>query len=349
VPRGIKVALWVLGGLAILAALVLGLLFLPLGDPDLSSHPRPAKSYAEAVSRIEAKQAQEAREPLQSMTHSVALLHGSQTATCVVIFHGYTHSPYQWRVVSKSLYDAGYNVWVPLAPYHGEANRMTADLSKLTPELLRDYADSAVDIGRGLGRKVEVVGLSSGGDAVIWSAAERPDVARSVAIAPVMAPKGTPGWALMPVARWYRLAPDNFNWWQPAKEAMPGPAYPRFSFRGVFAFIQLSQWARARALRDGQPPVQGRLTLVANHGDKSVDTAYNVENARLLAPASRLTVFEIPASAGLGHDLVEPDNENTKVIGRVYGLLGQVLGVPLIDPATLRTPGATSTPDPLAQ
>ncbi len=180
---------------------------------------------------------------------------------------------------------------------------------------------------------MEVVGLSTGGDAAVWAAVERPDVAKTIAIAPIMDPKGVPPWVLMPVARWYRYMPDNYNWWVPdLKAALPGPAYPRFSFRGIFAFIQLSEWARTRALDAGSPPAKGLFEIVANYADKSVDTTYNVESARVIAPANRLTVFTIPASLGFGHDLVEPDGENKAVISKVYPVLGRALGIPLPDP-----------------
>jgi hypothetical protein len=333
VKRWLRITLWVCAALLGALLLVVGFLSLPISDPDLSARPDPATSYADAVSRIETHQAKEAKLPLQPITHSVALLHGSQTATSVVIFHGYTHSPYQWRVVAKAFYNAGYNVWAPLAPYHGYADRMTNDLSRLDPKLLRDYADSAVDIGRGLGRNVQVVGLSTGGDAAVWAAVARPDVARTIAIAPVMNPKGVPSWVLMPIARWYRYMPDNFNWWQPAqKESMPGPAYPRFSFRGVFASIQLTEWALAKARAAGTPLVKGSYEIVANYADKSVDVPYTVQAAKLIAPKDRLTVFTIPASLGFGHDLIEPAGENKAIISKVYAALERALGIPLPDP-----------------
>ena len=341
--RWLRIILAVLGALLVVLLIAVGFLFLPVGDPDLTSRPNPAGSYEEAVTRVRAQQAKEAEEPLQPVTHSTALLHGSQVTTAVVLFHGYTHSPYQWRVVAKAYYDRGYNVWAPLAPYHGYADRMTDNLSRLDPVQLAGYADGAVDIGRGLGKNVEVVGLSTGGDAAVWTAVERPDVARTVAIAPVMDPRGLPAWALMPVARWYRYMPDSFNWWVPdQKEAMPGPAYPRFSFRGTFAFIQLSEWALAKARAAGEPPARGLFEIVANYADKSVDTTYNVEAAKLIAPKERLTVFTIPASAGFGHDLVEPAGENKMIIERVYPVLSQALGIPLPDP---RAPGSSGTTD----
>lgn len=345
--RWLKITLWVVLGVAVVAVALVGFLFLPIGDPNLSSQPNPAPSYDAALQRIAAKQAAETvGPPLQPITHSVALLHGSRVETAVVIFHGYTHSPYQWRVVSKAFYDGGYNVWAPLAPYHGEADRMTGDLSKLTPELLRQYADEGVDVGTGLGRHVEVVGLSTGGDVAVWAAAERPDVTKTIAIAPAMDPRGVPAWVLMPVARWYRYMPDNFNWWQPSqKAAMPGPAYPRFSFRGMFAFVQLTQWALHRADAGGYP-VTGALEMVANPADRSVDTTFNVDSARRLAPPGELEVFEIPASAGFGHDLIEPDGENKKIISQVYPVVARALGVPLPDPRVLGSATTSATPSP---
>ena len=121
---------------------------------------------------------------------------------------------------------------------------------------------------------------------------------------------------------------------------MPGPAYPRFSFKGVFAFVELGQWAAARE-RSG-PPAKGFVELVANWADKSVDTAYNVQVVNGLAPKDKVLVFEIPAKLGFGHDLVEPAGENKAIIGKVYRVLGEALGLKLPDPRSLETsPGAS--------
>ncbi len=343
VKRWLKITLIVLGAVVCAALLAFAFLLLPIGDADLRSRPDPAGSYAEAMKRIDAELARENTLPLQSITHSVALVHGSQTTTAVVIFHGYTHGPYQWRVIDKAYYDAGYNVWVPLAPFHGYADRMTTDLSKLTPEILRQYADANVDIGRGLGKNVEVVGLSAGGDAAVWAAAARPDVTRAVAIAPMMSPPGVPSWLLMPGARLLRYTPDIRYWWQPSlKEKAPGPAYPRYSVRGVFAAVQLTQWALAQARAAGGPIARGKVELLANFGDHAIDVPFNVAAIKQLVPTDRLTIFTIPASRGFGHDLIEPENENKAVMDQVYPLLEEALGIPIR--ATDASSAATGTP-----
>jgi len=338
-----RIAGWAAAGIIGLVALALAASFLPIGDPDTSSHPDPARSYDEAVSRIRTVQAAEAKLPLQPITHSVALLHGSQVETAVVIYHGYTHSPYQWRVVSKALYDQGYNVWIPLMPFHGYADRMTDAPSGLTAEVTRDFADRAVDVGAGLGRHVEVVGLSNGGVLAAWAAAERKDVSRSIAIAPVFAPATVPDWATMPLVRLIRWLPfDVYNWWdQKTKEDNPGPAYPRFSFKGVAALIDVGQ----RVIRHEETtpqPAAGSVELVANWGDSQVNVAYNIGIIKAIGPPERVSIFEIPASAGFGHDLVEPDGQNKAVIRDVYPVLARALGVALPDPTLPGSALATS-------
>jgi pimeloyl-ACP methyl ester carboxylesterase len=350
-PRWLRIVLWTAAAVLAAALLFVGYFFLPIGDPDLSSHPDPAKTYEDAVERIERWKTEEAEVPLQDVTRSVALLHGKKTDKAVVIFHGFTHSPYQWRLVDKAYYEQGYNVWVPLAPYHGYADRLTDDPSKLTPERLRDYADRAVDIGAGLGDKVEVVGLSTGGVAALWADAERPDVARTISIAPLMGPKWLPPWLIMPLVRFFRALPmDFYNWWTPEKEKMPGPAYPRFSFKGVFAFAGLGQWVAAKA--QGPPPAKGFTELVANWADKTVNTEYNVEVARRLGPPGKVLIHQIPAALGIGHDLVEPDGENKAIVARVYPVLANVLGIALPsvrrvpDPANPGSLTATTAPAP---
>jgi pimeloyl-ACP methyl ester carboxylesterase len=331
--RALRIVGWLAAAVAAVVLLVLAASFLPIGDPDTASHPNPARSFDEAVARIRAQQAQEAKLPLQPITHSVALVHPSVVETAVVIFHGYTHSPYQWRVVSKALYDQGYNVWIPVMPFHGYTDRMTDAPSGLTAEVTREFADRAIDIGAGLGKHVEVVGLSNGGVLAAWAAAERKDVSRTIAVAPVFAPAGVPDWATMPLVRLVRWLPfDLYNWWdQNTRENNPGPAYPRFSFKGLAALVDVGH----RVIIDeatGSRPASGTVELVANWGDGQVNVPYNISIIKAIGPPDRVTIFAIPASEGFGHDIVEPDGQNKAVIRKVYPVLAKALGISLPDP-----------------
>jgi carboxylesterase len=331
--RWLKIVAGALLALLIVAAL---LLFTPLVDPDLSARPEPMRSYDAASSRIEQIQAEEEAQDLIPQGKSIALLTGSQENTAVVVFHGYTSVPAQFRVIAQGYRDQGYNVWVPRLPYHGESDKMTRDFSKITERVARDFADDNIDIARGLGKNVVVIGLSGGGSLGVWAGAERKDVAQTVLISPVLHPLGLPEWADRPVARALRISPvDVYRWWDEDKKAdnVEGYNYPRLSLGGLAAMLSLTHFVEDR-VGDSGKPVTTKTLLIRNNGDQRLDSAYNERFVkRVVAPGS-LDIFRIPASAGLLHNFVsvEPYSESYPNIRTAYGYLSDALGIPLPDP-----------------
>lgn len=328
-----KRALVVAAGV-VTAALVVGgtLLFSPLLDPDLSAHPEPLTSYPEASARIQAVLDAEAAMDLIPAGHSIALLTGARTENVVVLFHGFTSAPAQFRLIAQAYRDQGYNVWVPRLPYHGQTNRLTDDPSKLTAESLRDFADDAIDVAAGLGDHITVVGLSAGGSLALWSAVARPEVTRAVLISPLLLPLGYQEWQQPVIVRALRLSPvDSYAWWDPAlKDGGPHQYnYSRYSLKGMAALLGLNHWAASA------PSVsRASVVLVRNDADPLLDPDYNESFLTRLVSADRLTVVRIPASEGLGHDLVCPDplGEDYANINTAYRYLEQALGIPLPAP-----------------
>jgi carboxylesterase len=334
-PRWQRIVLWVAGVLAAIALVAGVALCAPLGAGELRAHPHRARSFVEARDRIAAVTAAETGIDLQPSARSYALLHGSRTTTAVVLLHGYTDTPAQFRAIAKGYYDAGANVWVPRAPYHGYNDRMTSDPSKLTPDTVRRWVDTNVDIADGLGTRVVVVGISGGGAAATWAAADRGDVAQTVIISPLLLPKGYPGWVLRPAARAILALPDQYRWWSEKKAADPGEEYPRYSLHGIASYLLLGERARTAGV-DTAPPVRGSVTLVLNGADSYLDNAYALAVMRSIVPASRLTVVEIPASERFVHDIVGPVGDNGPRIKNAYRYLERALGIPLPDPTTVR-------------
>jgi carboxylesterase len=324
----------------VVLAVVAVYLFGPWGDPPLPSHPSPSTSYENAVSRIAAITAAETSPRIAPYARSIHLLHGSEVATAVVLLHGYTSNPRQFAVVAKGYFDAGYNVWVPLAPAHGYVDRLGPDLSSVNVDSLRVYADRSVDIAHGLGRHVIVVGLSGGGALAEWLLSERTDVDEAIAISPFLQPTGTQRWEIRPLYRATRFF-DLTRWWDPKLEASLGEGdphsntYPRTTYRGLAAYMILGQWATDRIKRTGDPAT-GSLRLVVNEGDPKIDGNYNIAAARGLAAPDRLTIFRISQSLHFGHDIVDPWGENKNRIREDYAWLSRALGIPLPDPVTSR-------------
>jgi esterase/lipase len=114
--------------------------------------------------------------------------HPEPTPKICLFFHGFTAGPYQFEPLGKALFEAGYNVLVPLQPGHGVAGKWDKDNPPPLPseiEIYQQFALSWLEVAQKLGDKVIVGGLSSGGNLAAWLALERPQqIERSLLFAP---------------------------------------------------------------------------------------------------------------------------------------------------------------------
>lgn len=320
-----------------LAAFVMAFLaiFTPLFDHDLNSKPDPATTYEEAVSRMSAI----ADEPVEvnPVCRSRVLEHGQRMAQSVVLLHGYTNCPAQFRTLADAYYNAGYNVVSLRLPAHGYSDRLTNAMTALYPADLTESADAATDIAAGLGEKVTVVGLSAGGTLAAWLAAQRDDVATAVLIAPLMVPKVLPELTVAPVARLSRYLPDYYIWWDnDLKGDLQSPpyAYPRFSIRSMGALLAVGRFAQENITRT--EPLQ-KLVVITTDSDAAVS---NVAVESLAEDLSGLTeelvTINFTDLQDYHHDLIDPTGDNGEVIADIYDRIGHEIGIPEL----------ASTPDP---
>ena len=234
----LKTAAWIVGGVLIVLAVATFVLMRSSAAAVPPSDPAPTRSYAEARERVEAIKA---RDDSGVMRPTIFLDQGSRVATSVVIFHGFTNNPEQFERIGQAFYDAGYNVLIPRLPEHGERDLMTRDLSKLTAARLVEAADEAIDAAAGLGERVEVVGLSGGGNLAALAASDRNEVASAVIISPLFGIDLLPSTVVRPIVGWSTALPDFYLWWDPRlKEGhIPRDAYPRYSLKSISAFFEV--------------------------------------------------------------------------------------------------------------
>jgi len=206
------------------------------------------------------------------------------------------------------LFDRGYNVFVPRMPQHGYADRITGEQSRLTAEEMVAYADEAVDIARGLGEEVVVIGLSGGGSAAGWIAQEREDVDQAIIIAPMFGILSIPPFAVKPVTTAALTIPNIFIWWDPAvKELIPGPTYtyPGFTTRAIGNLLRLGRYVYGQAAES--PPAAGRIVAVTNPVDPAVNNkVFAAIVDRWQGTGFPVESFEFPAELNLPHDVVDP-------------------------------------------
>ncbi|HAJ37566.1 MAG TPA: hypothetical protein DCL15_18005 [Chloroflexi bacterium] len=283
----------------------------------------PAPTFDAALTAAADQVAQ--REPgMRPDAAAIVLTHGAQRDRAIVLLHGFTNCPLQFKALAEQYFARGYNVFVPRFPYHGLYNRAPKALAALTAEDLVRTGMSAVDIVRGLGRHVTVLGLSMGGLVTAWLAQHRADIDRAVMVAPALAVQPVP-FGVMPLyATYARYAPTRFVWWDPANKGQaPGPehAYYGFQLRALSELLRLAVLVGEEA---GQAAPKARsLALVLNPTDESID------NDGVLAVVKRwrrrganIAVHTFPVDWGLTHDLIDPAQPQQQ-IDRVYPLLMQ--------------------------
>jgi alpha-beta hydrolase superfamily lysophospholipase len=294
---------------AVLLLLVVALLLLrPVGAGRFPSHPDPATGYDDALQRIAAAEARDGPD-ISPECRTRLMTHGGRTTRAIVLLHGLTNCPEQFRTLGELLYERGANVYIPRLPEHGLADRMTSVQARLDAPALRLATDEAVDAARGLGDSVVVVGLCIGGTMAAWAAQERADVARAVAIAPLQGLVRARGPLTPPAMNLLLTLPNQFVWWDDkAKTELPGPThvYPRFSTRSVAQSLLLAAAVEADASR--ARPAAGAIVVVTVGSDVAVD---NGAVARLVRRwrhhGATVTTYEFPARLGLNHDIIDPE------------------------------------------
>lgn len=116
-----------------------------------------------------------------------------QAKGTVVLYHGFTAGPWQYRELAEQFHKAGYHVYAPRIVGHG---LMTADGEVTGQEVPRaherhkyeTYIDERFAEAAALGAPVYMVGLSGGGNLALRTAEKHPAVKRVVALAPYVGP-----------------------------------------------------------------------------------------------------------------------------------------------------------------
>src|SRR5919202_3763881 len=180
-------------------------------------------TFRDSVELVRRLQARETADPLiNSECHSLLFEHGDAARRAIVLLHGITSSPVQFRDLGARFHARGYNVLIPRMPRHGYRDRMSDDHALLTPAEFVQFASDAVEIGRGLGEHLTVAGLSVSGVLAAWCAQHRVDVDLAVLIAPAFSPFGVPLPLAPALSRIALRVPNAFIWWDLRRRARIG-------------------------------------------------------------------------------------------------------------------------------
>lgn len=282
--------------------------------------------YTQAVQRIKFIQSQEPLNLLPS-GRTQLMTHGYRVDRAIVLFHGYTNAPQQFRTLGQRLFARGYNVYLPRAPYHGLPDPLTNAHARLTASELKQAAEQAVEIAQGLGTQVYVMGISMGGLMAGWVAQHHAEVDRAMLIAPAFGFRAIPP-ALTPLVRGAsQILPNVFRWWDPAQKSTgdgPKHAYQRYATRSLGQLLCLSRDVQRAATRSA--PAARSVVVVTNANDEAVDNSFaaRVVTAWRRAGAGNIRTHEFSQADQLVHDLIDPDQPKQRV-DYVYKVLIDLL------------------------
>lgn len=255
-------------------------------------------TYDQAMKKVASLGSYESDTNVLDECISTAMTHGAKTARAVVMFHGLTACPAQFKELARLFYDAGYNVYIPKAPYHGTANKKTH--GGVTASGLGEYANTSITIGTGLGDEVGVVGLSGGGAVATWATEYRPEVTRLLLLSPFYEPAASqaPKWQLplLHVLYGMHILPDRFV-------ENNGTL---FSYRALANYDIVTKNLKSN-------PSGLHLTnlgLITTPNDTQIDMDLATQIPQKIAHSNKLQYIEtsLPKDWGVEHDVVTPTN-----------------------------------------
>lgn len=292
---------------------------------DFSSQPAPAGSYEEAVRLVDRVQQLDGK-GVHASCRTVLLTQGKRAAWAVVLLHGFTNCPCQWHAFAAELHRQGANVLVPRLPRHGLANRMTESLAELRAEELLAMTDTAVDIARGLGERVTLMGLSLGAVLATWTVLHRDDVDDAMLIAPSFGFRLLPAFLESQFTWLTGVLPSVFLWWDPrvGRAMKPLHAYPRFPTGSLFQMGRITRDVKHES-KKGKPHAR-RVMVVMNEADLAVRSETLEELLRRWRDNGYGAIdrHTFRRELKLPHDVIDPA-QNGAQIDVVYPVLRALL------------------------
>jgi esterase/lipase len=325
------------------ALLVIGLITafvtVPIDTRTMPAEPHPFADYSGAVSAYNAGVERD-RPGVMADGSSLIYVHGARTPRAIVLIHGLTNSPRQFRELAQQLYDRGNNVIVPRMPLHGLIAADVDALREMTSERYRAFADSAVDVARGLGDTVLVVGLSAGGNVAAWIAQHRADVTRVVVIAPAITLARIPRLLAAPAMNVMERAPNLTLHQTP--DTLRAHAYFGVSTRGLGETLRFGAMVLEDAGRDA--PLVRDITLVVNDNDHTISEGSALQLMERWKARAGITtrVHRFDRALRLPHDVIDI-SQRCGVTALVYPVvIALVEGRPIAAQAAAVAPCADS-------
>ncbi len=292
------ISLLTIAAVAILGFLVL--YFWPVQTKELQTGLPQTITYEESVTRIASKKSSEKSSGVTRTCQSIFKDHGSATAKTVVIFHGITACPDQQAAFGDFLFDAGYNVYIPVAPFHGTTD--LKDHGQVTATDLITYVNNSITIATGLGQEVGVAGLSGGGVLATWAAEYRPEVKRLLVLSPFYEPAASqaPKWQLPLLKKLY-----GYHWLADSFSNGSDETNPGFSYRALANYLIITENINPNSNGLGLKSIGA----VVSGSDDVIDLELGLSLPSKIATANNVPFHSatIPAEWKAGHPITSLD------------------------------------------
>ena len=217
-----------------------------------------------------------------------------------MMIHGVSACPQQFADLGDTFFNAGYNVYIPRVPSHGLTDNKRH--GEITIPAMAQFMNSSTSIISGLGDETGIVGLSGGANMATWiTQYNSQTISRALLLSPFYQPSEseTPSWKIPLLRNLYgrNILPDSFTG-------------SNLSYRALGKYIIIAKNYKS----DLKAPGLKYVGVVTSENDTAIDKnlAVNIPKQMAAASGAKFQYYSIPASFGIGHDIVALNQDEVK-------------------------------------
>lgn len=301
--RIVKIIVWIVGVIILIAALlVVAAFFWPATSKQLQSSNSEKLNYNQSVAAaIRTINGDSSNTDVRPECRSIIKTHSQKTAKAVLMIHGVSACPQQFAELGDTFLKAGYNVYIPRVPSHGLTDNKRH--GEITIPAMAQFMNSSTSIISGLGEETGVIGLSGGANMATWIAQyNSATISRALLLSPFYQPSASemPAWQSPLLRNLYGrdILPDSFS------------AGSNLSYRALGKYMIIAKNYKSDFKATGLK----HIGVVTSENDTSIDVnlAANIPKQIATASNAKFQSYSIPASFGIGHDIVALSQDEVK-------------------------------------
>lgn len=301
--RIIKIIIWTVSAIILISALLVAAVFFwPATSKQLQSSNSEKLNYNQSVTAaIRTINGDSSNTDVRPECRSIIKTHSQKTAKAVLMIHGVSACPQQFAELGDTFFKAGYNVYIPRVPSHGLTDNKRH--GEITIPAMAQFMNSSTSIISGLGEETGVIGLSGGANMATWIAQyNSATISRALLLSPFYQPSTSemPAWQSPLLRNLYgrNILPDSFS------------AGSNLSYRALGKYMIIAKNYKSDFKATGLK----HIGVVTSENDTSIDMnlAANIPKQIATASNAKFQSYSIPASFGIGHDIVALSQDEVK-------------------------------------